>query len=76
MQDWVNDNYEVLDLLGDTATTPLDADKVWKDNKILPCDFDEKEKVKKWWNLYHNLMYRLEKRNGSIEKILNQKLNP
>lgn len=73
LQDWVNDKYEVLDLLGDTATTPLDADKTWKDNKIIPYDFDEDEQVKRWWNLYSNLMYRLEKRNKRIEEILNSK---
>jgi len=78
LQDWVNDNYEVLDLLGDTPTTPLDADKVWKENNILPCDFktDDETKVKKWWNLYHNLMYRLEKRNERIKEILNPQLYP
>ena len=70
LQDWVNDNYEVLDLLGDTPTTLLNADEVWKENKIIPCDFDEKDQVKKWWNLYHNLMYRLEKRNKRIDEIL------
>ena len=71
LQDWVNDNYEVLDLLGDTVTTLLDADKVWKENKIIPCYFetDDETKVKKWWNLYHNLMYRLEKRNERIAGI-------
>lgn len=75
LQDWVNDKYEVLDLLGYTKTTLLNADKVWKENKVLPCDFetDDETKVKKWWNLYHNLMYRLEKRNKRIEEILNSK---
>ena len=73
LQDWVNDNYEVLDLLGDTATTLLNADVVWKENKIIPCDFEkEDEKVEKWWNLYHNLMYRLKERNKKIEEILNK----
>lgn len=77
LQDWidVNNEYRVYDLLGDTVTTLLDADKVWKENKVLPCDFetDDETKVKKWWNLYHNLMYRLEKRNKRIEEILNSK---
>lgn len=75
LQDWVdvNNEYRVYNLLGDTATTPLDADKVWKDNKILPCDFDKDEQVKRWWNLYSNLMYRLNKRNKRIEEILNSK---
>ena len=60
-------------MLGDTATTPLDADKVWKENKVLPCDFDKDEQVKRWWNLYSNLMCRLNKRNKRIEEILNSK---
>lgn len=73
LQDWVNDKYEVLDLLGDTKTTLLNADKVWKENKVLPCDFETDEQVKRWWNLYSNLMYRLNKRNKRIEEILNSK---
>lgn len=77
LQDWVNGKYEVLDLLGKLEEKEkLDADKTWKDNKIIPYDFDEDEQVQRWWNLYHNLMYRLEKRNKRIEEILNQKTNP
>lgn len=74
LQDWVNGKYEVLDLLGKLEKKEkLDADKTWKDNKIIPYDFDEDEQVQRWWNLYSNLMYRLNKRNKRIEEILNSK---
>lgn len=73
LQSWVDDEYKVYDLLGDTPTTLLNADVMWKENKIIPCDFKtEDEKVEKWWNLYHNLMDRLEKRNERIASILSK----
>ena len=74
LNSWVNDNYdnyEVKDLLSDDGNSLLPKDK-WP-QKILPCDFDGDERVKWWWNLYNNLMNRLDARNTDIQKLFGDK---
>ena len=74
LNSWVNDNYdnyEVKDLLSDDGNSLLPKDK-WP-QKILPCDFNGDEQVKKWWNLYNNLKNRLKARNTDIQNLFVEK---
>lgn len=66
---WVTEDCSaVYDLMSENGDEPLPK-KGWP-KEILPCDYEEKKQVAKWWTFYRNIMDRLNARNKQIEKLL------
>ena len=69
LDDWVDKKYTaVRDLMSENGEKPLPKEG-WS-KEILPCDYEEKKQVAKWWTFYENIMNRLDARNKQIAKLL------
>ncbi len=70
---WVTEDCSaVYDLMSENGEDTL-SKKGWP-KEILPCDYEEKKQVAKWWTFYHNIMNRLDARNQQIKEIIEKSL--
>ncbi len=69
---WVTEDCSaVYDLMSENGDEPLPK-KGWP-KEILPCDYEEKKQVAKWWTFYCNIMNRLDARNEQIKEVIEGK---
>lgn len=69
---WVTEDCSaVYDLMSENGDEPLPK-KGWP-KEILPCDYEEKKQVAKWWTFYRNIMNRLDARNEQIKEVIEGK---
>ncbi len=70
---WVTEDCSaVYDLMSENGENTLSKEG-WP-TEILPCDYEEKKQVAKWWTFYRNIMNRLDARNQQIKEVIEKSL--